>query len=661
VSAEIHILVVDDRDADRAAVQAIAAPAGYRVLEARTGQEALKLLLQVEVAVVIVELALPDTSGFELVELIRRRERYADVPILFATARALEPEIEHQGYRAGAIDYLSKPYVPAIVRAKLDVLAHLYRQRKELERRADREHELGLAELRLASERRYRSLADAVPNIVWTALPDGRIDYFNRRWFEYTGISIERAEGTWEGAVHPDDLAACHARWRHALETGEMLQTECRLRRSDGAYRWQLCRAVPEYGASAQIVAWLGSFTNIDDELRGRAALVEFKATLDAVLDAVLIFDPHDWHLLYVNQGASALLGYPEDELLRLRPPDFTAEHDEAGFRELVAPIIAGAKPGTTIETAFRRRDARTVPVEVSLQLIRSDGGRIVSIARDITDRTRDRLERERLYREAVDAIRARDEFISIASHELRTPLSALQLQIEMLLTPPRRDPSALPSPEHLGKKLQLAARQVDRLSRLIAELLDVSRITGRRLKLDREALDLAALARDLVERLAPDAAKANCALELDAREPVPGVWDRMRLEQVVTNLLSNAFKFGAGKPVRISVERDGAIARLSVADRGIGIATADAERIFHRFEQAVSTRVYGGLGLGLYIVRGLVEAHRGTVHVDSRPNVGSTFTIELPREPPPEETHAPDEHDRAGARAGEPQAHLGR
>jgi PAS domain S-box-containing protein len=462
-------------------------------------------------------------------------------------------------------------------------------------------------------------------------------------------MTTERAAGSFRTALHPSDAEPFFSAWQRALAAGVPHEMECRLQRADGTYRWHLSRAVPDRGVSGDIVAWLGSFTDIDDERRRREVLAEFKGTLDAVLDAVMIFDVVDWRMLYVNQGASALLGYSPDELMAMHPFQFTAQHDDTSLRDLLGPLLSGEQTTLTTETRFTRKDARVVPVEVSFQLIRVNGGRVVAIARDITERMRARLEREMLYRETVDALRARDEFLSIASHELRTPLSALQLQIEMLLHPPRRDPTAVPSPEDIKRKLELAARQVDRLARLISELLDVTRITGGRLKLEREDADLVAITHDVIERFGADAAKAGSHVTLDATGPIVGSWDRMRLEQVVTNLLTNAFKFGAGKPIDVAiVQRDGT-AVLTIVDHGIGISADDVERIFRRFEQAVSTRTFGGLGLGLYIVRGIVEAHGGVIHVESKVNVGTTFTIELPLQPT-EETREREERSSADA-----------
>ncbi len=664
--APVSILVVDDRQQNRLALKAILSSPDYRIVEARSGSEALRSLLDEDFAVLLLDVLMPDMNGFELASTIKQRERTATVPILFLTAQATDVDLVYKGYQVGAVDYLVKPLVPEMVRAKVAVFAELYRQRKRSDQQAAllveagrRDNELRLLELRLAAERRYRSLAEAVPHIIWTARPDGWVDYVNQRWFEYTGLSAEQTAGSWEHAVHADDLRNCERGWREALRSGQLLEAECRLRRSrDGAFHWHLCRAVPEYGAGGQIISWLGTFTDIEDQKRAQAVLADFKGTLDAVLDAVLIFEPGRLQFLYANEGASVLWGYTREELTRRRPFELMTEYDEPRFRELLAPLHDGTRSTITIETRCRRKDGREIPVEISFQLVLVDGGHIVSIARDITVRKLAELEREQLYGEALAAVRARDDFLSVASHELRTPLSSLKLQLDLLLRPPRRAATAPALPEPVSERLRAAAGHVDRLSRLISELLDVSRITAGKLRLDLEQVDLSALCCDVVSRFHEDAARAGCEVTLIAAEKAPGKWDRLRLEQVVTNLLSNALKFGAGKPVEVTVQNQDPRRLLVVRDRGIGVPPEDVERIFQRFERTLSARRYAGLGLGLYIVRQIVHAHGGTIRVESQPGAGSTFTVELPPEPRP----VVREHSAAApapTRVDEAEAHL--
>jgi PAS domain S-box-containing protein len=561
------------------------------------------------------------------------------VPIVFLTAQAVDADMVRKGYRAGAVDYLVQPLAPEVVQAKVAVFVELHRQRRRIQDQARRlleaerrEGELRLVELRLAGERRFRSLADAVPHIIWTARADGYVDYFNQRWFEYTGISIDQAAGSWQSALSAE-CAACRDAWTEACRSGRMLQCECRLRRSDGSLRWHLARAVPERGPSGQVVAWLGTFTDIEDQKRAYEALAEFKGTLDAVLDAVLLFEPRGWRCVYVNAGASMLLGYSPEELSSMRLVDFMGEHDDPHLREeLLARLEEGATPRVALETQCRKKDGRLVPVDVSFQLVKIDGGHVVAIARDITDRKLAELEREHLYHHALEAVRARDEFLSVASHELRTPLSSLKLHLEALLRAPGRTPR--PPPPELVPKLETASQQVDKLSHLISELMDVTRIRAGRLRLELEPVDLAAVTRDVVARFREDAVKAGCEVTLRADAPVRGRWDSLRMEQVITNLLSNALKFGAREPIEIVVTAVDARARLVVQDHGIGINPEDVDRVFERFERTVSARRFGGMGLGLYIVRQIVEGHGGTIRVESEPGAGSVFTVDLPQEP---------------------------
>jgi len=238
----------------------------------------------------------------------------------------------------------------------------------------------------------------------------------------------------------------------------------------------------------------------------------------------------------------------------------------------------------------------------------------------EVTDQVRAR-ERER------DAIRLRDEFLSIASHELRTPLTPLRLQLQSTLKCLDKGET---DEADLRPRLELALRQTVRLGTLVTDLLEVSRISSGRLTLQLEEMDLAESVRDVAERHEPEARNAGTTISVQT-EPVIGRWDRLRIEQVIANLLVNAIKYGGGLPVRLTVERADGGARLTVRDEGIGISTEDQDRIFDRFERAVSVRSYGGMGLGLYIAQQIVDAHGGRIQVRSARGEGSTFMVDLP------------------------------
>lgn len=231
----------------------------------------------------------------------------------------------------------------------------------------------------------------------------------------------------------------------------------------------------------------------------------------------------------------------------------------------------------------------------------------------------------------AKKAIRTRDEFLSIASHELRTPLTPLKLHLQNVKRMLRKD---MP-PEELIKKvctsLDSSERQIERLTRLVEELLDVSRITNGKLTLVREEFDFSEMVRELCQRYSEEFVRSQCELTLEADVKVAGAWDRMRMEQVFINLLTNATKYGVGKPVHVKVYCDGDTAVLEVRDRGIGIRPEDQERIFSQFERAASSNNFGGLGLGLFIVSQILKAHGGQIGVESKLGHGSLFRVRIP------------------------------
>jgi signal transduction histidine kinase len=230
---------------------------------------------------------------------------------------------------------------------------------------------------------------------------------------------------------------------------------------------------------------------------------------------------------------------------------------------------------------------------------------------------------------ERQHALGLRDSLISLASHELKTPLTSLQLRVQLLAKNAR---SETLSKERFARDAQGAEAQVKRMARLVDDLLDISRIMSGQLRLDLEDVDLGTFVQEIVDRC-PEPQRELVSLKVDGG-PIVGRWDRMRVDQVVSNLLSNALKYGDDNPIEISLERSADRARLVVRDHGVGIAEADLPRIFERFERAAAKHI-GGFGLGLWIVRQVVEALGGTITVESRVGSGSVFVVELPLVPP--------------------------
>jgi signal transduction histidine kinase len=248
-----------------------------------------------------------------------------------------------------------------------------------------------------------------------------------------------------------------------------------------------------------------------------------------------------------------------------------------------------------------------------------------LELAETIADRAALSVENAHLYKGAQEALRVRDEFLSIAAHEIRGPISSIHMAVQSLQKP------GIPDVVR-SKVLEIMDREDRRLTRFVDELLDLSKIRSGRLQFRFEQVDLADVVRDAASRLAPELAKTGSNLSIITEGRPIGRWDRFRLDQVATNLLSNAIKFGLGKPITVTVREKEGITTLLVKDQGVGIPQEMLEEIFKPFERASSVRHYGGLGLGLFIVRMIVQGLGGTVRAESRPNAGSTFTVELPR-----------------------------
>jgi PAS domain S-box-containing protein len=557
------------------------------------------------------------------------------------------------------------------VRAKVDVFVELHRRAlhirqqdlllREAERRRSEE------ELR-ASESQYQATFNQAAIGIAQLSPTGEHWLLaNRHLCEMLGYGeAELGERTWADLCDPETVENDRQVFRRLLSGSEgSVRHETRLCSRQGTRLWvelNIALLRDGRGAPRMFVVVIEDFTRRRRAEEARAFLVEATAVLLASLEArrsltrlgeLAVRSVADLALIevFADEPGLVVAGRSEgdraglEELWRRRPsgqrpvperPTLLVETPAGSLVPLVASEAAGPLAerlagGSLIWVPIKGRDRLTVG---TLLLARIGSARRfdaadLAMAEDLTDRVALALDNARLYAQARAAIAARDEFMSIASHELRTPLTPLLLQMENLI---KAVGKTGPSPERLDTGLRRMQRQVHKLQSLMDRLLDVTHASTGRLQLRPQTVDLSRLVGEVCRRFAEEAARNGCALNLTLPDAFEGQWDGLRLEQVMTNLLANALKYGRGQPIDVLVDPGPDRARIVVKDRGIGIPPTALGRIFERFERAVSADSYGGLGLGLYITRQIVEAHGGSIRAESTMGSGATFTVELPR-----------------------------
>jgi PAS domain S-box-containing protein len=325
----------------------------------------------------------------------------------------------------------------------------------------------------------------------------------------------------------------------------------------------------------------------------------------------------------YVNQRWTDFTGQRLEDAMRGGWLEVLHPEDKEGAHASWQRALHSGEP-FSVEYRLRSSDG-VYRWHLSRALPFREEGRIlrwVGTSTDIDEERRASEERAQLVRELLEAVRARDEFLSVASHELRTPLTTIGLQVESMA-------KSATAEADFTQRCAVVKRQTERLDRLVEMLLEVSRIATGRLSLDLEQVDMREVVREVVAEARGGAADRPILVHGEA--PLVGTWDRLRLVQIATNLVGNAVKYGRGRPIDVTVRAEGETAMLEVVDRGIGISAEDRGRIFDRFERAVSVRHYGGLGLGLWITREIVKVLGGEITVESTPGEGSTFTVRLP------------------------------
>ena len=533
-------------------------------------------------------------------------------------------------------------------------------------------HERAFARLKL-SEKRLRVLLRTTSEALWVSAPDGMlIADPDVTWGNLTGQSLtEQAGRGWLEAVHPDDRERAWQRWKQSFENLTPYEQTYRVRRIDGVWAVVVARGRPLLGPDGRPQEWIGSATDITKEHRAQARL-RFLADAGAMLDAapsyadalreiahraadklanycaILVEVPTRTTRLTLSASVPDLPWAQPEQLRRLDQLTRSFLNISAPITMAVsgfensklspeqAELVRELEISHLIAVPMRGADANFGVVAFadrhgSGYYLEADD---VTLAEELSRRFVAAIDRAHTVRDLEAAIQARDDFLSVASHELKTPLTPLQLQIQAI---ERRPQGELPA--WLIPRLRVIRSQVERFARLVEQLLDISRIAEGRVQLELSYVDLDQVVRDVVARFesAGEISRSGSTVELRGEPNLVGLWDRLRLEQVVTNLLSNALKYGERKPIGVRWHRDGDNAVLEVRDLGIGIAAEDQDRIFTRFERAVSVRHYGGFGLGLFVVRQLVDAMGGKVSVVSTPGQGATFKVVLPINAPSE------------------------
>jgi signal transduction histidine kinase/DNA-binding response OmpR family regulator len=554
----------------------------YRIITAHDGREGLTRALEDSPDVIVSDFMMPVMSGDALVHEIRSRRQLDSVAIVILTAKA-DDDVRLDLLQRGVQDYLIKPFVPGELRARVENLLQTKRARDVLIRESQSQsRDLDALALEVASRR--HDLEAALENV--------RVQEERQRF-----------------------LADATAVLAESLDSRETVARVARL-------------AVPTFADWCLLDLF-------DDDRNIRRVEIAHSDPADAGLAA---------QLMRFSAAPHGNLEHPPTKVLLRGTPVLLSDLDGEGLRR-----IAHSDEHFELMKAMRACSVISVGLAThghTLGIItfvcggsgRHYGQSDLLIAQDLARRCAMALSNARLFEETRDAVRARDEFIAVASHELKTPLTPLQLQLRLLEK--KRDEFVREGKEEWAqKRLRSLHRQSERLHHLVEELLDVSRIMAGRLQLEPVSVDLIDVARAVADDVRARGRADDSTLDLQVEtgvgtEPIVGFWDRMRLEQVVLNLVSNAIKFGAGKPIRIRLERRMGVATLSVVDQGIGIDPVDQRRIFDRFERAVPVRHYGGLGLGLFIVRQIVESMGGRITVRSSLGEGSTFQVELPLQP---------------------------
>ncbi|GHO68130.1 hypothetical protein KSC_070220 [Ktedonobacter sp. SOSP1-52] len=450
------------------------------------------------------------------------------------------------------------------------------------------------------SRENLRVLAETVPQLVWTTSPDGWVEYWNQRWYDYSGSSPAQALGhRWSQFLHPDDSQRTLKIWHHALATGEPYEIEYRLKDGQtGEYRWFLTRGIPVRDEGGQIVKWFGTATDIENQKRTEEALRQSQERIRALIESNIIgitsVEMEGEVLADANEAFLRMTGYTREEVQSrtLNRVKITSPEQAPLFERSIQELTARGQHAP-FETELVCQDGSRLPVLVGGVIFQEQPRQMVVFLLD--NSARKELEQRK------------DDFISMANHELKTPLTAVKLQIQLV----RKRLEKHSQPE-AATALARVEGPVKQLERLIAELLDVSRMQAGSLEYRRERVDLDELLQEVTATIHHLHPSHTILVRGSVQTSLIG--DRDRLGQVFTNLLSNAIKYSPDtQTVEIDLSASDDAVTIRVRDHGLGIPREQRDKIFERFYRVTDPKrkAIPGLGMGLYIVAEIVK-HQG-------------------------------------------------
>jgi PAS domain S-box-containing protein len=638
-----RILLVDDQPARLLTYESVLEGVGVECVRSLSGKDALGRLLHERFALILLDVSMPEMDGFETAQLIRQHPRFEQTPIIFVTGVHITAIDTLKGYAAGAIDYISVPIVPEILRSKVALLVELYLRRTELERL---NRELSVARQHLEAERnsafaaaearREKEWLEAVLNSIGDEVyftdTGGRCMYANPAAMQEFGhesvqgvevatlagrLEVLRADGSPRAAAEAPPLRALR---------GEVIRNEEQVVRDPGTgqFRYRQESSAPVRDARGTIIGAVSVARDITDsrmqEQKLRQIEREHADLLDISSDAIFVWEL-DGAIQYWNKGAAELYGFSSAEAVGRVSHDLLSTAHPGGIVKIVDELRRhGSWRG---ELTHWIKSGAVVIVQSSMQVV-TRGTRVLVMEsnRDLTERKRN----EDLLREAD---RRKDEFLAMLSHELRNPLAPIRNVAELLNLPNLAE-------ERLDWARRVLHRQVTHMSRILDDLLDVSRITRGRLTLQKRIVPVNEVVEAAIERVQSLIDQKGHRLLVDvSSDAMMLTADPVRLVQVVSNLLTNSAKYtDRGGQIQLMVRVEGPMLCFCVKDNGVGIPPEQIGRLFTMFSQleGVRDRSEGGIGIGLALAKSIVELHGGTIEAKSAgEGAGSEFKIRLP------------------------------